>query len=141
MAGKFNGTVQKIFVKGTPNKEIQHTMDISLAFNAADIPATDRDSGGYEEIIHGLRSYTAKATGRTNYATAAGKTGITELADAYLNRTFLTIVFTTALTGDISFEAQFMLTQFTPFSAAHEGEVTYSLDLKGNGPITKAVVA
>lgn len=138
---KVNGTVQKIFVKGTPNKEIQHTMDISLSLNVADIPSTDRDSGGYEEIIHGLRSYSAKGTGRTNYATTAGKTGIGDLVDAYLNRAFLTIVFTTALTGDLAFEAQFMLTQFTPFSAAAEGEMTYSVDLKGNGPITKTVIA
>lgn len=138
---KMNGTAQKIQVKGTPNKEIQHTMDLSLNLNRDMIPSTDRGSGGYEESIPGLRSYTAKATGRTNYVTAAGKYGTSEIIDAWINGTPLIIDFTTEVTGDLLLEGTFFVTQFTPVSGSHEGELTYSLDLKGNGPITKSTIA
>lgn len=141
MAGKFNGTVQKLIIIGTPNKDIQHRMDVSLSITTADIPSTDADSGGWEEFLPGLRNATIKLTGRTNYTTAAGKAGVAELVTAALARAFIQLQLTTELTGDISLSGKYMLTQFTPVSAAAEGEATYTIDAKLSGPLVQAIIA
>lgn len=136
---KFNGSLLKMQVLGTPNKDIADTRDISMTINTAEINVTTRDSGGWEEYLGGVRSYTAKATGIVDFTTAAGKVKMGELMDYGIARVLVGIILTTSVTGDKSYSGTALFTNVT-FSAPHEGEVTWSADLKGSGAIVPATI-
>ena len=62
-----------------------------------------------------------------------------ELIDYAIARVLVNTVFTTAATDDTSLTGSALYTN-VQFSAPHEGEVTWSADLKGSGAIVPAVI-
>ncbi len=137
---KFNGTLLKMSVVGTPNKEIADTRDISLTLTTADINVTTRDSGGWEEILGGVRSFAGKVTGVVDLATVSGKAKYADLVAYGIARSLVNLVFATNAVGDASYTGSALFTN-VGLSAGHEGEVTWTADVKGSGALVPAVVA
>lgn len=137
---KFNGTVLKMETAGPPVRPIANTRDISFTLSIADIDVTDRDSGGWTEVIGGVRGFNGKVTGLVDFQPGTGKDNVRELIAMGIARTLVNIVWRSSLTGDASFTGAALLTNVT-FSATHEGEVSWTADVKGSGAIVVATIA
>lgn len=137
---KVNGTLLKLFITiGGTKTQIADTRDISLNLSIATINTTTRDSGGWEEKIGGVRSFTTKCTGYTDLATAAGKAKLGDLIGYGIARLPVDFEFSTGTTGDKSWSGSAIISSVAP-QAAHEGEFTWSMDAEGTGALVQAAI-
>lgn len=114
-----------------------HTTSCTLSLSN-DLPeATTKDSSGFSEVIAGVMSGELSFEGLVAYDDAANAIA---MADYLLNRTQLTCVFGTAVTGDSIFTAEGFLSG-VEMSAEMESAVTYSGSITITGSITKSVNA
>ncbi len=117
--GVFNGTNLLLQVEGDT---IGHTTSCSLTISH-DLPdATTKDSNGFSEVISGLRSGEISFEGLVDYSDAASAI---ELIDYILNRTVVTCVFGTSVTGDAIYTAEGYISSVEQ-SAEMESTVSYS---------------
>lgn len=138
--GKFNGTMLKAYyMDGEDEHLIADTRDISINLTVAEIPTTTRDSGGWEEFIAGVRSWNGKKTGVVDLVTTALKTRVADLMTLAIARVPINVIFTTKTSGDKSFAGTVIITNVGA-SSAHEGENTWTSDIKGTGPLTIATI-
>lgn len=132
--GVFNGTDLLIKVEGTT---IGHTTSCSLSITH-DLPdATTKDSGGWQEVISGLRSAEVSFDGLIDYSDDANAN---ELVDYVINRTQVTVVFGTATSGDVIYTAEGYIASIEQ-SAEMEAAISYSGTITITGPIVKSTNA
>jgi hypothetical protein len=129
--GVFNGTNLLLKVEGDT---IGHTTSCSLTISH-DLPdATTKDSNGFSEVISGLRSGEISFEGLVDYSDAASAI---ELIDYILNRTVVTCVFGTSVTGDAIYTAEGYISSVEQ-SAEMESTVSYSGSITLTGAIVKS---
>jgi hypothetical protein len=68
-----------------------------------------------------------------------GHYSIADLIDLAIARALVDCTFTTAVAGDRAFNGSGLYTN-VGFNTSHEGEVTWSSDVLGSGPIVSAVI-
>jgi hypothetical protein len=129
--GVFNGTNLLLKVEGDT---IGHTTSCSLTISH-DLPdATTKDSNGFSEVISGLRSGEISFEGLVDYSDAASAI---ELIDYILNRTVVTCVFGTSVTGDAIYTAEGYISSVEQ-NAEMESTVSYSGSITLTGAIVKS---
>jgi hypothetical protein len=127
--GVFNGTNLLLKVEGDT---IGHTTSCSLTISH-DLPdATTKDSNGFSEVISGLRSGEISFEGLVDYSDAASAI---ELIDYILNRTVVTCVFGTSVTGDAIYTAEGYIS-----SVEQSGEMESTVSYSGSITLTGAIV-
>jgi TP901-1 family phage major tail protein len=131
--GPINGTLYKITVAGT---SIDSLTSNSVSFSNDTRDVTTKDSGGFREILATITSASYSAEGVVAlddaYATE-------ELYDAFIAKVAVAVVFTTAVTGDVQWTQQAILTS-CEIDAPMEDNVTFSVSMEGTGAITKSDV-
>lgn len=104
------------------------------------IDASDKDSGGWRELIDGQREWDASMT--ANYDQEQAKH--LELIDAIIDTTTSTertigVGFDDNV-GDILFQGQALVAS-TPITGDNESMVTVDYEFQGTGPLTKTIKA
>tara|TARA_Y100001937_G_scaffold35837_1_gene51414 strand:- start:452 stop:880 length:429 start_codon:yes stop_codon:yes gene_type:complete len=133
--GLMNGTTVVMSIKNTDGgsySPIGHTTSSSISYSLDTPEATSKDSGGYREIIAGVRSLDMNFDGFVTYDDA---TNLEELIVFINNRTKVNIKFATALTGDVVYSVDGFLTSIES-TADSESPITYSGSFSSTGSVT-----
>lgn len=129
--GVFNATNLIVLIDGVA---VGHTTSAELSVEA-DLPdATTKDSSGWAEHIKGTRSWGVSVDGLVAYD---GSYPSQTLLDLILNRTSVTLQFTTQETGDTYWTGTASL-QSDTISAEMESPASFSGSFTGNGALTSA---
>ena len=135
--GVFNGT--NLIVK-VDDRKIGHATSATFTVNA-DLPdATTKDSGGWAENIHRLRSFSVSGDGLVDYSDDGTTTqGAVSIRDLILDRTSVTLYWGTETVGDTIYTASAKVASIEE-TAEMESPVSYSFEFTGSGQITKATL-
>jgi len=126
--GIFNGTNLVVLV-GT--EVVAHSTSCSLSVST-DLPdSTTKDSGGWSEILEGLRSW--EVSGDFLLAQDASY-GIDDLDTIVQNRTKVTLRFSSETTGDNYWNGNAYMSELS-VEAATEESVSFSVSFTGTGAI------
>jgi|TARA_R110002020_G_scaffold228882_2_gene439686 predicted secreted protein len=134
--GVFNGTnlLLKVITDGGTLATVGHTTSCSLSLSN-DLPeATTKSSGGFQEVIAGVRSGEISFDGLVAYDDAANAI---EMADYLLARQKIDFSFGTAETGDAVYSGEGFFSS-VEMSAEMESPVTFSGSITVTGAITKS---
>lgn len=132
--GEVNGTLIKLSVGGTV---IGALTSNSISFSSSPRETTSKDSGGWKTIKEGLRNWSLSGEG---FFAEDATYGFEDLMDAYIARDEVTIMESSAVTGDITYSGAARITSLERTSPMEE-TVTFSVSFEGSGTITKGVVA
>lgn len=135
-AGVFNGTLLSVQVGG--DKLFNSTSaSMSLSMDAPE--ATTKDSGGFQEVIAGVKSGEISFDGLVAYDSVSG-IQIGDLSDDLLAGTEITWEFSTGVTGDVKYSGSGFVSA-VEISAEAESPVSYSGTIITTGTIAKGTVA
>jgi len=138
-----NGTELKVYSTGTTNL-VAYAQNCTLNVNHSPRETTNKESGGFKEILEGLRDFSIDVDGAyawTNAAGAALTNGIDDVLEAnVLNaRQAVTFIFgDTAATSDISYSGSGYITSIS-MTGGTEDTATYSMSIEGTGVLTQAI--
>lgn len=132
--GILKGTRLVLYVN---NVAIAHSTSHTFNFDTNMLDASSKDSNGWADFICGQNSWSIDF--ESLFAMDAAY-GLDELIDLQLNRTLVTLKFSTEETGDIYFTGSAYL-QNTSLEAPNEEVTTYSGSFQGTGALTKSTVA
>lgn len=132
-AGIVNGTILLLYVDGVA---ISSTTSHTLNFEMATRDATTKDSGGYEEVLEGLRSWTVDFDAMVAFDDT---NGYEELRALIAGRTEVTVLFSSVVSGDPQWSGKAFLTSVS-LEAAVEDSSTMSGSFKGTGELTPTVI-
>lgn len=126
-----NGTLYVFSVDGNA---IGSTKNATLTLNMDTPEATTKDSGGYRELIAGLRSWSGSFDGLYDPTDANGVNDITSL---WTSRSSFTVLFreTGSTSGTESYTGTAFFTSFEK-SAPREDVMTFSASFEGTGTLT-----
>lgn len=137
---KINGTLFNIYTgtdagaqaaAGTKQgAATNHT--ISMESDMIDV--TTKDSGGWEEVLPGLKSYEINVEALTTFDETQG---FEWLHNAYLNRTKVYYRLSTEVTANEKFYGEGYISSME-LNAPMEDKVTYSVAIKGTGALVRA---
>tara|TARA_R100000654_G_scaffold75161_1_gene111643 strand:- start:2560 stop:2985 length:426 start_codon:yes stop_codon:yes gene_type:complete len=133
--GLMNGTTVVLSIKNADSgayTTIGHTTSSSISYTLDTPEATSKDSGGYREIIAGVRSLDMSFDGFVAYDDT---TNIEELMVFINNRTKVNCKFATAVTGDVVYSCDGFLTSIE-YGADSEAPVTYSGSFSSTGTVS-----
>ena len=130
----YNGTAQllKLGTSGSEETLIQLT-NCSMSVNADLFETTSKESGGWKEVLPGLRDITYSAEGLADFASA--NKDLTDIFAAYNGRTLVSIVWTNLTAGATSVTQSAYITS-CEVSAPMEDVTTYSIEFAGTGTPT-----
>jgi TP901-1 family phage major tail protein len=103
------------------------------------IDITTKDSAGFRELLAGVRSGSVSCSGLIDYQDADSNKDITDLFDAWNNRTALTLKFSNEITGDASYSATAFITSLEQ-SGGTEDTATYSASFELSGTVTEGTI-
>lgn len=132
--GIVNGTLGLISVGGTV---VSHLTNVDVSFEMATRDATTKDSGGDKDVLEGLKSFSGSASG---YFAEDATYGFEDLYDAYTARTAVTVLWTSEVSGDVTYSGSAYITSLSR-SAGVEESVTFEVSFEGTGSVTKGTVA
>lgn len=98
------------------------------------IDVTTKDSGGWKEIIPGMKSFSIAIDALLTFDETYG---FEALNDAYLNRTLIYFRLTTETTGNEKFWGSGYISS-VEVNAGLEEAVTYSVGIEGTAAITRS---
>ena len=131
----FNATLLGVYVEGTL---VAAAQDVSVSMSVETIDVTTKESGGYRELLGGLRSATFSVNGLVDYTEATNES-TADLATRLLARTEVTLKFSTEVTGDQSVSAEAICTSLE-LSGGTEDTATYSATFEATGTVTLATI-
>lgn len=138
-----NGTEIKVYSTGTTNL-VAFAQNCTLNVNHSPREITNKESGGYKEILEGLRDFSIDIDGAYAW-TNAGGTALTDGVDDVLEtnvlnaRQAVTFIFgDTASTSDISYSGSGFITSVS-LTGGTEDTATYSLSIEGTGVLAQSV--
>lgn len=131
--GILNGTALTVFVDGT---QISSTTSHSLSYEMATRDATTKSSGGNEEVLPALRSWSIDFDAMVAYDDTEGYAELRALIDG---RTEVTLLFSSLESGDPQWSGKAFLTSLSK-DAAVEDSVTMSGSFKGTGELTETTI-
>jgi predicted secreted protein len=130
--GVVNSTLLKLRTGGTPTA-VGDLLDVTLTVNHEPRDVTTKDSGGWRELLEGLRSYSFSCSGLWAFdSTNAGD----EMEANVRARTEVAWEMGTGVTGDPKFSGSAFVTSWEAGSPDKESNATYSITLEGNGAYT-----
>ena len=139
-----NGTELKVYSSGTTNL-VAFAQNCTLNVNHSPREITNKESGGYKEILEGLRDFSIDIDGAYAWTDAASTpAALTNGADDLVNANILTrakvdfIFGDTAATHDVSYSGSGYLTSVS-LTGGTEDTATYSLTIEGSGTLTQTV--
>ena len=124
-----NGTDLTIYVDGVA---VGHAKNASISMNDALIDVTTKGSGGWEESLHGLRSFAISGDSLMDLTDSEGAVEFTAMITA---RETATVRFTTNTSGE-EYWTGTILAESVDISAPTEDAVGYSYSFKGTGALT-----
>lgn len=127
----FNGSDFKASIEG---KSIAKTRDLSVDITVATIDVSNRDSLGWKEVIGGQKSWKASVTGVVDYVEGVNESGVKTLKTLALTRTAVDLEMGNETTGSQNYTGSGIITSCNT-SSPYEGEVGYTLEIEGSGPI------
>ena len=133
-SGIFNGSLLSIKVDG--NKLLNST-SCSLSLSADTPEATTKDSGGFQELIVGVKSGEISFEGLVAYDAGSGSQ-IGDISDELIAGTQVTWEFSTDVAGDDKYSG-FGIISSIEITADMESPVSYSGTIVTTGAITQGV--
>ena len=132
----YNGTAQILKMDGTQLAELTN---VTMSMNQDVFETTSKESGGWKEVLPGLRDITYSAEGLADFV-AANK-DLTDIFAAYSADppTLVQIVWTNLIPGNTSVTQSAYITS-CEVSAPMEDVVTYSIEFAGTGTPTFTVI-
>lgn len=138
-----NGTEIKVYSSGTTNL-VAFAQNCTLNVNHSPREITNKESGGYKEILEGLRDFSIDIDGAYAW-TNAGGTALTDGVDDVLEtnvlnaRQAVTFIFgDTQSTSDISYSGSGFITSVS-LTGGTEDTATYSMSIEGTGVLTQTI--
>ena len=137
-----NGTEIKVYSSGTTNL-VAFAQNCTLNVNHSPREITNKESGGFKEILEGLRDFSIDVDGAYAWTDASG-TALTNGADDLVNSNILTratvdfIFGDTQATSDVSYSGSGYITSVS-LTGGTEDSATYSLTIEGTGALTQTV--
>lgn len=139
----FNGTdlVLKFIADGGTLEPLGHSTSCSMSITH-DLPdATTKDSGGFSEVISGLRSFEISFDGLVDYTDEGNsKQNVDTILALITGRNKVDFSFGTATVGDEVISGEGFIASLE-ISAEMESSVTYSGTITGTGSLTVATNA
>ena len=138
-----NGTEIKVYSTGTTNL-VAFAQNCTLNVNHSPREITNKESGGYKEILEGLRDFSIDIDGAYAWTNASGTAltyGIDDVLETnVLNaRQAVTFIFgDTASTSDISYSGSGFITSVS-LTGGTEDTATYSMSIEGTGVLTQTI--
>jgi TP901-1 family phage major tail protein len=132
----FNATLLGVYVEDTL---VAAAQDVSVSMSVETIDVTTKESGGYRELIRGLRSATYSVNGLIDYTEAVNES-TADLATLLLAGTEVTLKFSTEQTGDQSVFSEAILTSLE-LSGGTEDTATYSATFESTGTVSLATIS
>jgi predicted secreted protein len=138
-----NGTEIKVYSTGT-NNLVAFAQNCTLNVNHSPREITNKESGGYKEILEGLRDFSIDIDGAYAWTNAGGSAltdGIDDVLETnVLNaRQAVTFIFgDTASASDISYSGSGYITSVS-ITGGTEDTATYSLSIEGTGELTQTI--
>jgi len=138
-----NGTEIKVYSTGTTNL-VAFAQNCTLNVNHSPREITNKESGGYKEILEGLRDFSIDIDGAYAWTNAGGvalTNGIDDVLETnVLNaRQAVTFIFgDTASTSDISYSGSGFITSVS-MTGGTEDSATFSLSIEGTGVLTQTI--
>lgn len=117
--------------------QVDDLTNCSLSVNMETRDATTKSSGGYRDLLEGVRSWSGSGECLVDKAATEG---YEELYDDLIARTTVTVKFTTGATGDTFWSGSAYLTSWE-LSGGVEDNVTLSYSFEGTGALTKGTEA
>jgi predicted secreted protein len=137
-----NGTELKVYSSGTTNL-VAFAQNCTININHSPREITNKESGGYKEILEGLRDFSIDVDGAYAWTDASG-TALANGADDLVNSNILTratvdfIFGDTQATSDVSYSGSGYITSVS-LTGSTEDTATYSLTIEGTGALTQTV--
>jgi predicted secreted protein len=107
-----------------------------MSANADLFDTTSKESGGWKSVMPGLRDVTYSGEGLADFtdASSPSKYDLTEIFNAYNNRTLLSVKFTNTIS---TFTQSGYISSFE-VSGPMEDVATYTIEITGTGALTFA---
>lgn len=131
--GKPNGTLICIYIGGV---KVSHLTTNSHQVQMAIRDTSTKDSGGWKEGAGGQLSWSASCEG---YFAEDATYGYEDLYDALIARTTLTVMISSAVTGDVKYTGSALITSLERTSPLEE-TVTFTCSLEGISSLVKATI-
>ena len=138
-----NGTELKVYSSGTTNL-VAFAQNCTLNVNHSPREITNKESGGFKEILEGLRDFSIDIDGAYAW-TNAGGSALTNGVDDTLEtnvlnaRQAVTFIFgDTASTSDISYSGSGFITSVS-MTGSYEDTATYAMTIEGTGVLTQTI--
>ena len=141
-----NGTELKVYSghSGTTNL-VAFAQNCTININMATREITNKESGGFKEVLESTRDYSLDVDGAYAWTNAAGADvtdGIDDLVEVNLitNRTAVTFTFgDNQTTDDVYYQGTGYITSVS-ISGGTEDTATYSLSIEGTGTLVKGEI-
>ncbi len=132
--GYVNGTITKILIGAVA---IEEQIEATFNFTRELIPFLNKDSGSYPAYEYGKADWEVSGKAHLRYDAT---TGYATLLAALMDKTKLSIVFTTSVTGDIQMSGTVLIDNLSESTGTEDG-VEFDYSFKGSGPPVKGTVA
>lgn len=123
-----NGTAIGIYVGGT---KIAHTTSASVSISHSPREATSKDSGGWSDVLEGLREWSMEGEAFFDLAAAYGYTDLEGVMSA---RTLVTVRWSSETSSEEYHEGQGYLTDLSADTGVEES-ATFSFSIQGTGEL------
>ena len=135
-SGIFNGSLLSIKVDGN---KILNSTSCSLSLSADTPEATTKDSGGFQDLIVGVKSGEISFEGLVAYDSGGGAQ-IGDISDELISGAQVTWEFSTDVSGDDKYSGTGFISSIE-ITADMESPVSYSGTIVTTGTITQGVEA
>lgn len=138
-----NGNSLTLAIHTTSGSEVRfaHSQSASLSFSNALIDTTTKDSGSWDEMISGRRSFTISTDGLFDFDDVTSRTSGEQFSDFAIAGSQVFFQFTRPVgglsTGDaVGWSGSAFIESFE-VSAASDEATSFSISLKGTGELAK----
>ena len=119
-------------------KQLAELTNVTMSMNQDLFEITSKESGGWKEVMPGLRDITYSAEGLADFQSS--NKDLADIFTAYNSRASVAIIWTDMITGDKSV-SQTAYISSCEVSAPMEDVTTYSIEFTGTGAPTFATIS
>lgn len=134
-SGINNGTLTALYVEanGGGLTKVAELTNTEFSAEMATRDASTKDSGGWQDVLEGQKSWTMSADG---YFAEDAAFGFTDLFTEWTNRRQVIVAFSSAVNDDKRYKGFAYITSLSR-SAPTEDSETFSVSLQGTGTISQ----
>ena len=131
----FNGTLTVLQMDGTT--PLAELTNVTMSLSQETFDVSSKESGGWAEILPGVRSATFSAEGIADFQ--ASNKDLADVFTAFTNRASVAIIWTNGVAGDKKVSCTAYITS-CEVNAPMEDTVTYSIEFQSTGALTVATI-